>query len=163
MRSKLAIAIVFVLLLNLVGCSSPQRVISYEERNTAVWLNLEDPEDCRDIAERVPFGAIISPKLSSEMMKYPSDTIFAVGVCFAAMVSDSELEGLPINEKDSYLYSVYQEAKKGCDELGMQSYFPGGVCYLDQFFYAFGTESQIRSLSLRLDVRLYVIATRQFK
>ena len=52
------------------------------------------------------------------------------------MVSDSELEDLPSNEMYSYLDSVYQEAKKGCDELGMQSYFPGGVCYLDQFFYA---------------------------
>lgn len=163
MRSKLAIAIVFVLRLNLVGCSSSERVLTEEELRNAICLNLEEPEDVRSVAKWVPFGVIISPKLSAAMREYPDDTVFRIGICFQAMVSESELEELSYNEKNEYLNDVAERASECCREEGMIAYMGGGASYDWRFFYAFGTEEQIRNLSKHLDVRLYAFATVLYK
>lgn len=163
MKSKLTWVLIVVFCIGLVGCNQPG-TITEEDKNNAVWLNLEGAEDFWIEAEEVQNGKVVLSGALDEVMKeYPDDTVFAVAICFSSMVSQEEVNALSYNELHEYLNEVYQKAKRPVERAGIMVDYPRGTCETYQFFYAFGTEEQFRRLTCKLGVSLYIAATYQYK
>lgn len=166
MKNKLILLLVTVLCFNLIGCGKqdPSRMITEQEKKNAVWLNMESAEDFCSAAKKVGNGkVVISDALDKAMRGHAEDTVFAVAVCFSSMVSESKLEQYSYSEKSEYLAEVFAKAKKGVEEIGILVDYSVGTCEEYQFFYAFGTAEQFRSIRCKVGDSLYIAATYQYK
>jgi hypothetical protein len=155
-----------VLCFNLIGCGKQDlsRMITEQEKKNAVWLNMESAEDFYSAAKKVGSGkVVISDTLDKGMKAYSEDTVFAVAVCFSSMVSERKLEQYSYSEKSEYLAEMFAKAKEPVEKTGILVHYPVGTCENYQFFYAFGTASQFRSIRGKLGTSLYIAATYQYK
>ena len=166
MKNKCVFAILIIVSILLSGCSkeNQMRTITDEDKRNAVWLNREKAEDFFEDAKKVEDGkVVISRKLNRAMRWRSDDTVFAVAVCFAPMVEEETVKQLTGMEETLYLQEVYQKASKAPEEIGMMTRFPLGVCETYRFFYAYGTEEQIRRLTCEEGCALYIAATYGYK
>lgn len=166
MKGKCFVAILILLGIFFSGCSeqNQMRTITEEDKRNAVWLNREKPEDFLEEAKKVADAqVVISKKLNRAMRWRSDDAVFAVAICFAPMVSEEMVNQLTGIEETLYLQEVYQKASEAPEEIGMMTRFAGGTCEIYRFFYAYGTEEQIRNLTCEEGCSLYIAATYQYK
>lgn len=163
MKHKVLPILILIMSIIMSCCAEAGTTINID-KSQAVWLNLERAQDFCSEARNVDSGEVVrSPALVDAMHEYPSNTIFAVAVCFAAMVPDSELTNLSPTEKDAYIDDVFTNARSCCDDAEILVDFPLGTCYEYRFFYAYGTRGQIEKLTCGNDIALYIAATWQYK
>lgn len=163
MKRKAVIALILVICVVMACCAESSSSVDID-KSQAIWLNCEKVKDFYAEALKIDLGkVVVSSTLKNAMRNYPSDTVFATAICFAAMVPESELANLLPDEKDAYIDRVFAKASSCCNDAGILVDFPKGTCSVYMFFYAYGTRDQIEKLTCANDVALYIAATLQYK
>lgn len=163
MKRKVVPILILVTCVIMSSCGKEKPPTTIDTTN-AVWLNLENAKDFYLAAQDIELGSVVlSPAVEKAMQNYPSNTVFAVAICFAAMVSEDKLSELSPSEEAKYLHEIFEKASAGCRDVGIRVDCPQGTCSQYMFFYAYTTEAQIKSLICSKDVALYVAATWQYK
>lgn len=159
MKKIILAYILLALCFQMVACN-PQPATILETKapavppyRDAVTLNLEDIRDTEDYmkARQVPIGqVVISEKLKKALLPYDSETLFKVGVSYAAMIPKHVTVGLP----DWQVYGELSRLAKGyIESLGIEI----GIHqeYYD-YFDIYATKDQIMQIRCGPDAALYI-------